>query len=315
MTASAAQAPGLRPQTSSGIFASAQSVGGRMLPVIVGVPGAVGAHAAVPVDPHLRPVGLDHVGAGDPPPRPGHRGRAVVEAAARALHHAVLPLRRGGRADAVAVDRPRGGAAVAGDGLPPRPPPDRRGPGPAGSAACAPRCSCSRPTSSCATRCSATRRPCSPRWRCGRSSAISTGGATTRSTSASPRRCCGPRRGRSSASTGCGCGSATPSCACASPSIGVAVPVLWFGPSCGARASRCGRPAGRTTPTRAARRSPTTPASRWSAASPQRTVIPLFLPPPLAAVSAPRAPGCATAARAPRSPSPASASPGSRWWR
>ena len=49
---------------------------------------------------------------------------------------------------------------------------------------------------------------CSSRSACGRSSATSTAAAPTRSCSASPPRCCGPRCGRSSASTGCGwCGS------------------------------------------------------------------------------------------------------------
>ena len=42
--------------------------------------------------PDLRPLGLDPVGPGDRPPRPGHHGRAVVEAAADLLHDPVLAL-------------------------------------------------------------------------------------------------------------------------------------------------------------------------------------------------------------------------------
>ena len=62
----------------------------------------------LPVDAHLRPVGLDPVGPRDPPVRPGDRGRPVVEAVPDLLHGAVLAARPGRRALPVAVGRARG---------------------------------------------------------------------------------------------------------------------------------------------------------------------------------------------------------------
>ena len=66
---------------------------------------------------------------------------------------------------------------------------------------------CSPATSTCATPRSATPSRSSRPWCSGRSSATSTGAATTRSTSAWPPRCCAPRRGPSSRCTGSTCGS------------------------------------------------------------------------------------------------------------
>ena len=60
----------------------------------------------------LRPVGLDHLGARDHPPRPRTRARPVLEAAAGPLHGALRAVRRRGGARPVARDRPRRRAAA-----------------------------------------------------------------------------------------------------------------------------------------------------------------------------------------------------------
>ena len=91
--------------------------------------------------------------------------------------------------------------------------------------------SCSPPTSSCATRCSATRRRCWRRWPCGRSSATSTAAATTRSTWASPPRCCGRRHGRSLALYGLWLWFREPELRLRVAAVGAgSFPLLWFGP-------------------------------------------------------------------------------------
>ena len=69
------------------------------MPVILAVCLVVAALSLLhAVHAHLRPVGLDHVGPRDRSPRPGDRGRPVVEAAADPLHRPVLALRRRHRA-------------------------------------------------------------------------------------------------------------------------------------------------------------------------------------------------------------------------
>ena len=59
----------------------------------------------LPAAPDVRPVGVDHLGPRDRPPGPRHAHRAVVEAAARAVHDAVRARRRPLGAGAVAGDR------------------------------------------------------------------------------------------------------------------------------------------------------------------------------------------------------------------
>ena len=83
-------------------------------------------HAAVAVDAHLRPVGLDPLGPRDHRVRPGDRGRPVLEAVPDSLHDAVRALRRRPRALPVAVGRARGRAVRLRDGLPRRQPARRR---------------------------------------------------------------------------------------------------------------------------------------------------------------------------------------------
>ena len=63
-------------------------------PVLAGLPRAVGAHPAVPVHAHLRPVGVDLWGREIAHLDLVTDGRPVVEAAAGAVHHALLALRR-----------------------------------------------------------------------------------------------------------------------------------------------------------------------------------------------------------------------------
>ena len=75
-------------------------------------------HAALPVHADLRPVGLDPLGPGDRAPRPGDRGRAVVEAVPDLLHGPVLVLRAGPGALPVAVGGARGRPARLRDGVP-----------------------------------------------------------------------------------------------------------------------------------------------------------------------------------------------------
>ena len=54
------------------------------------------AHAALPEHADVRPVGLDHLGPRDRPPRPADDRRPVVEAAPGPLHDGLLAVRRGG---------------------------------------------------------------------------------------------------------------------------------------------------------------------------------------------------------------------------
>ncbi len=75
-----------------------------------------------PVDPDLRPVGVDHLGPRDHAPRPRHDRRAVVEAAADPVHRAVLARRRRAGARAVDPGRPRRRPAGGRDGVPARGP-------------------------------------------------------------------------------------------------------------------------------------------------------------------------------------------------
>ena len=70
-----------------------------------GVPGAGGARPAPARRADVRPMGVDHLGAGDRRPRSRHAHGAVVEAAARRLHDAVLARGRPLGARAVARDR------------------------------------------------------------------------------------------------------------------------------------------------------------------------------------------------------------------
>ena len=179
---------------------------------------------------HLRPVGLDHVGPRDRAPRPRHRGRPVLEAAADPLHHAVLGLRGRRGALPLADRRPRRRAARVRDDLPGGAPPDRRrlvrrarrgvrragavlelqvrarrGARQLGGAARGARALGVRAPPRRAPRPRALPRP-------------------------SPERCCGRRSGRSSASTGSGCGSPSRGCARRLVVLGALVPALWFLP-------------------------------------------------------------------------------------
>ena len=211
-----------------------------------------------PVGADLRPVGVDHLGPRDRAPRPRHGQRPVVEAAAGALHDAVLAspatTRRpacgwSSRAPAACSrSRWRTGSARGSAGRPP--------------GVIAARRAAARRRATSATSCAATPRACSSRSACGRSSATSTAAAATPSCSASPPRCCGRRCGRSSASTGSGwrwierrgrarCSSARGFAACG---------VLWFVPEylgLGRLAAR--RRTARTSRTPTRRRSPTSP--------------------------------------------------------
>ena len=192
----------------------------------------------MPIGAHLRPVGLDHLGPRDPASGPLDRQRAVVEAAARAADDAVRALRRSG-AGPVAVRRPRRGDRGRRDGLPRRPAPRRR------CRRAPPR---RRPMRSrpgrCATPPSATPRGCWSRSRWPRSTATSPAARATPSSSASARRFCAPRHGRSSASTACGCCGASPRARKLVIAGFVALPAA----VAAARAVGLGRPAARGAP-------------------------------------------------------------------
>ena len=193
--------------------------------------------------------------------------RAVVEAAPGAVHDAVRAGRGRRRAGAVAGDRARGRAARVRDGVPP----GRAAGGPVGGRdRRRRRCSC--PTSSSSTSRAATPRACSWRSCCGRSSAISTATGRTPSCSASRPRCCGPRCGRSGASTASG------SCTRRGTGVRRGARSRWCSAParsrscCGscrstsARATGCAPPRARGTPTPTRRRSPPRRSRRSSAA-------------------------------------------------
>ena len=73
-----------------------------------------------PVEPDLRPVGVDHLGPRDRPLRPHDHERPVVEAAARVLHDGVRARGRRRRAQPVAGDRARRRLPRHRDGVPAR---------------------------------------------------------------------------------------------------------------------------------------------------------------------------------------------------
>ena len=185
------------------------------------------ALAADPVDPELRPVGVDRVGPRDRPPQPPDHRRPVVEAAADDLHRPVRAVRQR-RAEPVAGRRARGRVRGGGDGVPavvPAHAPDRqllhrqR-----------------RPTSGQFTRARAGAAGGADRRRRTRalrglhqrqrarllrgpgdgadadraSSATSTASRGRRSRSGSSPRSTGPRSGCSGVPTGCGCSGRTP---------------------------------------------------------------------------------------------------------
>ena len=110
--------------------------GVQMAWIIAGCLALAAITPAVPVHAHVRPVGLDPLGPRDRPPRPGNRGRPVVEAAPDPVHHAVLALRRRSRSLPVAVGRARRRAARVRDGLPRR----AAGWSAGASTACSPAC-------------------------------------------------------------------------------------------------------------------------------------------------------------------------------
>ena len=227
-----------------------------------------GAHPAVPVHAHLRPVGLDHVGPRDRAFRSRDRGRAVVEAAAGAVH------RRRSRCSAPTSPR------CCGSGSPAR--------GRCSSLVMAFRLG--RPAHRHRTDGRGGRRgrhalPAHHLPVRARLHARQLGGDARRAVAVGvrapprrpPRPCALPRRRRRPAAAG---GVAVPR-----PLRAVAVVPRaraararccsrrWrcrcsgSAPSCGARASRCAPPAARTTRTRAAPPSRTTRGSRWSGGS------------------------------------------------
>ena len=122
-----------------------------------------------------------------------------MEAAAGLLHHAVRAAGR--RPRARAVDRRRARRAAS---SPSRWRSASRRGWPARWRARSPPARWCWRTSSSATSRAATPRACSWRCACGRWSATSTAAGATRSCSAPPPACCGPRCGRSGGCTGCG---------------------------------------------------------------------------------------------------------------
>src|SRR6185312_10376311 len=79
----AARRPGAAQTDCAGRASAAVAAAGPRLP------GAGGAVAARAVPAHVRPVGVADLGSRHRAPRPRDDGRAVVEAAARPVHHAV----------------------------------------------------------------------------------------------------------------------------------------------------------------------------------------------------------------------------------
>ena len=218
---------GARRGESITVGAGAASCHGVQMALIIAGCLAVSALTLVyPSTPDVRPVGLDPLGPGDRPPRPRDRGRPVVEAVPDLLHGPVLALRPGPRAVPVALGRARGRPARLRDGLPDGVPAERRPLVRRARRRVGVRRAAVVATSTCATRRSATPSRCSRPSCCGRSSATSTAAATTRSTSAWRRRCCDPRPGRSSASTGSGCGSTSRGCGMRLVAFAALVPAL-----------------------------------------------------------------------------------------
>ena len=90
-------------------------------------------------------------------------------------------------------------------------------------------------------------------------------GGAPPSRSGSARRSCGPRRGRSSASTARSCSGASPPCGASWPAASSCCPCCGCCPSCGGRATCCGRCTARRP------RAPTAPPSRRTRRAPCST--------------------------------------------